>query len=76
MDGLYYEKQFVVGKNGEKFALLNVDSCLLLCDTLIKDEMKGFDKLDQETTEVFLSWCEGGGMEDLRLPFISRSDFN
>jgi hypothetical protein len=32
MPSLYYQKFFDIGMNGEKLALLQVDSCLLLCN--------------------------------------------
>lgn len=32
MESNYYEKEWVIGDNGEKFSLLQVDSCLLLCE--------------------------------------------
>ena len=31
MPNYYYEKEFVIGPKGEKFGMLVVDSCLLLC---------------------------------------------
>lgn len=61
MDNLYYSKTFEIGKNGEKFALLAVDSCLLLCDTLLNKGTQNLKKLDDETQAVFMSWCDGHG---------------
>jgi hypothetical protein len=49
MDNLYYSKTFEIGPNGEKFALLAVDSCLLLCDVLFKKGNKNLHKYDDET---------------------------
>jgi hypothetical protein len=54
MDGLWYEKQFKVGKNGEKMSLMMVDSCLLICASLINKKDKKLLNLDEETREVFL----------------------
>jgi len=61
MDGLYYKKEFVIGPNQEKFGLLAVDSCLLLCHELLTTDKKNFERYDEESKAVFLSWCEGGG---------------
>jgi hypothetical protein len=31
MPDLYYSKMINIGRNGEKLALVNIDSCLLMC---------------------------------------------
>ena len=50
-DSLYYEKQFEVGPDGEKFALLQVDSCFMLCDALLhrEDRNEILEKLADDT---------------------------
>jgi len=59
MPGNYYEKQFEIGPNGEKFALLQVDSPYLLCETVGKNREKYFHMLDDHTKMIFESRCEG-----------------
>jgi hypothetical protein len=54
----YYEKQFEIGPNGEKFALLQLDSCYLLCETVAKDKEKYFELLDDHSKHIFESKCE------------------
>ena len=61
MDGLWYEKQFEVG-NGKKIALLMVDSCLLICDALMKapegSKHKLLGSLDEDSRKVATTVCE------------------
>lgn len=59
MSGLQYEKQFEVG-NGKKIALLMVDSCLLICDALIKSEskMRLLAALNEDTRKLAETVCE------------------
>ena len=59
MPSNYYEKQFEIGPNGEKFSLLQVDSCYLLCETVSKNPNKYLHLLDLHSQEIYLSKCEG-----------------
>jgi len=52
MDHFYYEKEFDLG-NGEKFSLLNVDSCLLLCETVSRNPEKYYPSLDDDSREIY-----------------------
>mmetsp|Transcript_11171 Transcript_11171/g.18773 ORF Transcript_11171/g.18773 Transcript_11171/m.18773 type:complete len:385 (-) Transcript_11171:28-1182(-) len=57
----YYEKQFEVGPNGEKFSLLNLDSCFMLCETInSKPDLKQdlLMQLDDHSREIIDSKCD------------------
>ena len=43
-EDLYYQKQWEIGPNGEKFALMQVDSCLLTCEALLSKGFKDIEK--------------------------------
>ena len=52
MKDFYYESQFDIGA-GEKLSLMHVDSCFLLCETVMRDKEAYFEKLDDESKNVF-----------------------
>ena len=58
MPSNYYEKQFQVGPNGEKFSLLQLDSCYFLCETVGNNKAKYFELLDLESQEIYADRCE------------------
>jgi len=58
MEANYYEKVFDVGPTGEKFSLLQVDSCYLLCETVGPNKEKYYDRLDEDSKAVFDTRCE------------------
>lgn len=58
----YYQTQFEVGTNGEKMALMHVDSCYLLCATVgraIKNGVHSKDLLDDHSQALYDSKCQG-----------------
>lgn len=64
MDTLYYEKEFNIGENGEKFSLLQIDSCFLLCETIgngpaHRNKTLVLASLDADSRGVYESRCEG-----------------
>lgn len=60
MPSNYYELQFEIGPNGEKFALLQVDSPYLLCETVgKKSDKKYLMNLDNHSKKIYKSKCEG-----------------
>ena len=62
MEGLYYEKQFPIGENGEKMALTMVDSCFLNCYALRRVPLDQHEKLlqnlDLESKLIHLKSCD------------------
>lgn len=62
MPNLWYEKQVQVGPNGEKLAMLMVDSCLLICDYYLRANHEGKQRLrsslDDDTKKVLDDECE------------------
>ena len=60
MPNNYYRQDFPIGANGEKFSLLHVDSCFLLCAEVHQDFETLYPLLDHESKEVFDSNCEKG----------------
>ena len=60
MPSNYYEQQFEIGPNGEKFVLLQVDSPYLLCETVgKKTDQKYLMNFDDHSKKIFKSKCEG-----------------
>jgi 3',5'-cyclic AMP phosphodiesterase CpdA len=65
MDNWWYEQQYEIGPNGEKMALLHVDSCFLICYIYLKgskEEKASFlESLDEETRSVTYHKCDQSG---------------
>ena len=63
MESNYYVKEWDVG-GGEKFSLMQVDSCLLLCESignspLTQNNFIFLMSLDSESREIYQNRCEG-----------------
>lgn len=59
-DEYYYQTEFEVSPEGEKMALMHVDSCYLLCATYGSGKGQYHkDDLDDHTKAVYQSKCEG-----------------
>jgi len=63
MDGLFDEKEFLIGPNGEKLALIQVDSCLFICDYILRGK-HDLHLFDPRSRQVFLNKCKVGGEFD------------
>ena len=60
MPHFYYKEEIVVGDDGEKFGMLVIDSCLLLCSEKIGQ--LDFQSLGQEMSDIFKMTCELNAM--------------
>jgi hypothetical protein len=57
MPDFWYEQKFDLG-NGEKFSLMHIDSCFLLCEIISKQKSLYFERLDADSKNVFQKNCE------------------
>jgi len=58
MPSQYYVQEFPLNPKGEKFLLVQVDSCFLLCETMKKNPESFKARLDEDSKKIFESRCE------------------